>query len=294
MEIETIKNNSGVKWEMVKLGEVVDIKNGRDHKKVNNVNGQYPIIGSGGIMGYADDFLCEGNATIIGRKGSINNPIYIESRFWNVDTAFALCPKKEIEPKFFYYFCTTYNFAKHNKATTLPSLTKTDLLEIQIPLPPLSVQKRIAEILDAADALRRKDQELLKKYDELAQAIFIDMFGDPNENPYNFEVIDLEYICDEIVDCAHSTPIHSDVSTNYPCIRTSEMKNGKIIWAKMKYLDYENYLLRTKRLTPKAGDIVYAREGTYGEAVLLPDSFDFALGQRTMLFRINSEKETVN
>ena len=169
-------------WKMVKLGDACDIKNGRDHKKVNNPNGIYPIIGSGGIMGYADDYLCDKCATIIGRKGSINNPIYVESKFWNVDTAFALCTKEALDSKFFYYFCTIYNFEKHNKATTLPSLTKTDLLEIQIPLPPLATQKRIAEILDAADALRRKDHELLKKYDELAQAIFIDMFGDPVKN----------------------------------------------------------------------------------------------------------------
>ena len=68
------------------------------------------------------------------------------------------------------------------------------------------------------------------------------------------------------------------------------MKNGKIIWNKMKYLDYENYLIRIKRLIPKAGDIVYAREGTYGEAVILPQGFEFALGQRTMLLRTVSEK----
>jgi type I restriction enzyme S subunit len=63
------------------------------------------------------------------------------------------------------------------------------LKDLLIPLPPLSTQKRIAEILDAADALRRKDQELLKKYDALAQAIFIDMFGDPVKNEKGFTLL---------------------------------------------------------------------------------------------------------
>ena len=177
-----------MKWDMVKFSDVIRIQNGRDHKRVNNPNGKYPIIGSGGIMGYADEYLCEGNCTIIGRKGSINNPLFLKQKFWNVDTAFALVPGDLVHPKYFYYFCLTYNFEKHNKATTLPSLTKTDLAEITFPLPPLPIQKRIAEILDAADALRKKDQELLKKYDELAQAIFIDMFGDPVKNEKGWEV----------------------------------------------------------------------------------------------------------
>jgi type I restriction enzyme S subunit len=77
-------------------------------------------------------------------------------------------------------------------------LTKSDLLEIEIPLPPLATQKRIAEILDAADALRRKDKELLKKYDELAQAIFIDMFGDPVKNEKGWEVEILKKITSKI------------------------------------------------------------------------------------------------
>jgi len=72
--------------------------------------------------------------------------------------------------RFFYYFCITYNFLKHNKATTLPSLTKTDLLKIKIPLPPLTEQKKIAEILDAADSLRQKDQQLIEHYTALSQS----------------------------------------------------------------------------------------------------------------------------
>lgn len=163
--------------------DVLAIINGKNQSKVKNVNGKYPIYGSGGVMGYADNFLCPQGTTIIGRKGSINNPIYVDEPFWNVDTAFGLVPNNEIlNNKYLFYFCLKYDFMKHNKAVTIPSLTKSDLLNIPISLPPLSVQIEIAEKLDKADALRKKDQELLKKYDELAQAIFIDMFGDPVQN----------------------------------------------------------------------------------------------------------------
>lgn len=135
-------------WEYKKLGDVCDIINGKNQKEVLDENGAYPIYGSGGVMGYANDFLCRENTIIIGRKGSINNPIFVEEKFWNVDTAFGLQSKDNYLPKLLFYFCKGYDFTTHNKGTTIPSLVKSDLLQISIPLPPLSEQKRIVKILD--------------------------------------------------------------------------------------------------------------------------------------------------
>jgi type I restriction enzyme S subunit len=175
-------------WEERTWEDIVVIKNGKNQKKVINPKGRYPIYGSGGVIGYADDFICEAGSTIIGRKGSINNPIFVDEKYWNVDTAFGLHPKKGLDNKFFYYFCTTYDFLKHNKTVTIPSLTKSDLLKIKIPLPPLEQQKKIAAILDAADAYRQKTKALITKYDELTQSLFLDMFGDPVKNEKGWEV----------------------------------------------------------------------------------------------------------
>lgn len=120
--------------------DVLEIKNGRNQKNVENPNGKYPIYGSGGIMGYADDYICEADTVIIGRKGSINNPIYVEEPFWNVDTAFGLSAKREIlMPRYLYYFCQYFDFERLNKAVTIPSLTKSDLLKINRHSPYLSI-----------------------------------------------------------------------------------------------------------------------------------------------------------
>ena len=91
-----------------------------------------------------------------------------------------------------------------------------------------------------------------------------------------------------IVDCPHSTPKKADRITNYPCIRTSELKAGNICWDSMQYLEKEEYMIRTARLKPIAGDIVFGREGVIGDAVVLPKGYCFSLGQRTMLLRANS------
>lgn len=90
-----------------------------------------------------------------------------------------------------YYFQTTLFYSDilriANQSVNQCSFTVGNLKKLQIPLPPLSTQKAIAEKLDKADALRKKDQELLKYYDELAQSVFIDMFGNVQENNKNFE-----------------------------------------------------------------------------------------------------------
>ena len=111
-------------WQVRKLGDVCEIKSGKNQSKVINPNGKYPIYGSSGIFGYADDYICDEGTTIIGRKGTINSPIYVTTKFWNVDTAFGLCSKNGLDSKFLYYFCLGFNFFKLDKSTTIPSLAK--------------------------------------------------------------------------------------------------------------------------------------------------------------------------
>ena len=140
------------KWNKNKWRDVLIIKNGKNQKKVESFNGKYLIYGSGGIIGFANDYICNENSIIIGRKGSINKPILVKTKFWNVDTAFGLEPIKEkIKADYLYYFCCFYNFEKHNKAVTIPSLTKKDLLNIEISVPPITLQNQFAEIVKQID-----------------------------------------------------------------------------------------------------------------------------------------------
>ena len=97
------------------FNDVLEIKNGRNQKAVENPDGRYPIYGSGGIMGHADDYICEAETVIVGRKGSINNPIFVDEPFWNVDTAFGLTAKKDVLlPRYLYYFCKHFDFERLN------------------------------------------------------------------------------------------------------------------------------------------------------------------------------------
>lgn len=175
-------------------------------------------------------------------------------------------------------------------APVVPIINKTQFSALTISVPSITIQEQIVKELDTLSDIITKKKEQLAELDKLAQATFYDMFGDPVENEKGWDIRGLEKICTQIVDCPHSTPIKSETKTLYPCIRTSELKNGSINWDSMQYVEQEEYLKRTKRLTPKAGDIIYGREGSYGDAVCLPNTgHNFCLGQRTMLFRPNSQ-----
>ena len=183
-------------WEIKKLGEVCDIICGQDYKSVKDDNGKYPIYGTGGIMGYASQYRCPANSVIIGRKGSINNPLFVETEFWNVDTAFGVVPNEKIlHPKFFYLFCKDYDFTRHDVSVTIPSLRRTDILKINVPVPPIAEQEKIVAELDCLSGIIEKKKQQLKELDNLAQSIFYEMFGDPVENDKRWEVKKIGEVC---------------------------------------------------------------------------------------------------
>lgn len=121
-------------------------------------------------MGFATDWLTSENSVIIGRKGNINKPILMIEKFWNVDTAFGLEPNKSVLNVYYlYWFCKFFDFNKLNKTVTIPSLTKSDLLEINMPLPPIDIQNKFAEICLKISNFKNKIET--SKADELFNSL---------------------------------------------------------------------------------------------------------------------------
>lgn len=182
-----------VKWNYIKFGDLFDYENKSKVKAGDGLeSGSYPFYTSSvELTKFLDQFQFNKTSLIFGTGG--NASIHYCDNPFSVSTdclvAFAKDETK-VYPKYvFYYLSGNINLLEEGfKGAGLKHISKGYINELQIPLPPLATQKRIAEILDAADALRRKDQKLLKKYDELAQAIFIDMFGDPVKNEKGWEM----------------------------------------------------------------------------------------------------------
>lgn len=155
--------NNKKTWPTKRWSDVLNIVNGKNQKKVECENGIYPICGSGGKIGKTNEYLTKENSVIIGRKGNINNPILMKTKFWNVDTAFGLEPNnKEINVEYLYKFCELFDFQRLNKTVTIPSLTKSDLLKIEIPVPPMKLQEEYRNFLAQVDKSKLIIQKALE------------------------------------------------------------------------------------------------------------------------------------
>ena len=160
-----------------KWHEVLNIINGRDYK--GHEGTQYPIYGSGGFMGiYANNFLASGILTIIGRKGTIDRPLLVNGEIWNIDTAFAIKTNDEIlNPVFFHYRSNFYDYQSLNKQTTKPSLRKSDLLKLDIEIPPMRQQLEFIKLVEVIDKLKFNCQQRIKLYQELLDKKMDEYFG---------------------------------------------------------------------------------------------------------------------
>ena len=158
-------------WIKKQWKDVVLIQNGKDYKHIAVDDGGFPVYGSGGKMARASEYLCPENTIIVGRKGSINNPLLVKEKFWNVDTAFGIITKEELNYQYFYYFCKKFDFNTLNKATTLPSTTKVDLLKIEINVPPIKLQNKFADIVQLIDKQKFELEKQKQNYIDLKKGL---------------------------------------------------------------------------------------------------------------------------
>lgn len=179
-----------------KWKDVLTIIGGKNQKAVETVDGKYPIYGSGGIIGHASSFLCPAKTVIVGRKGTIDRPIYVEEPFWNIDTAFGVVAGEELLPKYLYFFCLSYNFKSLDKSTGRPSVSKSDLLKIEMPLPSLKEQTdtvtRIEELFSELDKGVETLQTIKQQLAVYRQAVLKEAFDNGAQN------VTLSSVCDFI------------------------------------------------------------------------------------------------
>ena len=167
-----------MEWKEDVLGNVLEVKYGKDHKKL--ADGQYPVYGSGGLMRYVDSKLYDGPSILIPRKGTLNNIMFVDNPFWTVDTMFwSIINTDKVDPKFLFYSICKRDFASMNVGSAVPSMTVNILNDIQISYPKnIDDQRRIASILSSLDRKIELNNKINADLEEMAQAIFKNWFVD--------------------------------------------------------------------------------------------------------------------
>lgn len=169
--LENVPNH----WDIAPYKRAVIIKNGKDYKDVQVNEGGFPVIGSGGEFAKASNYLYDGEVILMGRKGTINKPLYFKGKFWSVDTMFYCIPRKAVCGKYIYYQATIFPFNLYSTSTALPSMTQSDLCNNPIVLPPLAEQQQIASYLDTKtekiDKMIAKAKKKIEYLGKLKQSV---------------------------------------------------------------------------------------------------------------------------
>ena len=161
-------------WRTVRIGELLRIGNGKDYKHLGI--GKIPVYGTGGQMLLVNDYLYDGESVCIGRKGTIDTPMFLKGKFWTVDTLFYTYDFKDVLPKFCYYLFLQINWKLYNEGTGVPSLSKSTIENIKVKIPSIEQQHNICSVLDCYEHKTKSEEQILELYLSEKQYLLRQMF----------------------------------------------------------------------------------------------------------------------
>ena len=305
----------GMEYPQSQLREIIVVHNGSGLKSEDrDQGGEWDVFASGGKVGRHSTIMHSGPFVVIGRKGSAGKLTYASAGGWVTDTAYFATPISQniLQTRFLYHALRSKDFSDDIIATAIPGINRTAIYRHFIPVPPIDVQVATTELLDyfteargakvrpslsgsltGAGAVIRQIEQLNLKVAEarrlrseadversaLRTAALRKVFSE-----LDGERIDLEDLCAAIVDNLHSNPRYSE--DGVPCIRSPDVGFGTLDLVGARRTDEEEYVRRTVRGQPRAGDIVLVREGGgTGKCALVESGQRFSLGQRVMMLR---------
>ena len=169
-------------YETLQLKNTLKIKSGKDQKQVEVENGIYNIYGTGGIIGHTNTFLYDKESVGIGRKGTIDKPVYFNQPFWTVDTLFYSEIYEGFIPKYIFYLFQTINWKKYNTSTGVPSLTSSSIENIEKSFPCYDEQLKVANFLTMIDMRIETQIKIIDSYFSLSKAISNTLIGQSKGN----------------------------------------------------------------------------------------------------------------
>lgn len=242
-------------YETLQLKNILKIKSGKDQKQVEVENGIYNIYGTGGIIGHTNTFLYDKESVGIGRKGTIDKPVYFDQPFWTVDTLFYSEIYEGFIPKYIFYLFQTINWKKYNTSTGVPSLTSSSIENIEKSFPCYDEQLKVANFLTMIDMRIETQIKIINDYKILKNNI-IKSFIKQNGT---------SYLLSEIAELGRGRVINSaEISKQknpiYPVYSSQTSNNG--IMGYLDNYDYEGEYITWTTDGANAGTVYY-RNGKF-------------------------------
>lgn len=263
-----------------RLGDFVKIRTGKLDANANDPKGKYPFFTCAVETLRINNYSYDSECVLVAGNGDLNVKYYAGKfdayqRTYIIESA----DKQTLDVRYLYHFMSRY--VEQLRSMSIGGVIKYIklgyLTEAKIPLPPLPEQKRIADILDKADAIRRKRQEADGHVRHLTFSIYDDMFGQPLCNPKNWPVKELSDVV------AHGTTVSygivqcgDHVPDGVPYIRTSNMSSEKLPPLESFGRTHPDIAKKYRRSTVRTGDLVFANRATIGAAVVIPGYLDGA------------------
>ena len=166
------------KWRMVSLGEVVTFQRGHDLPKSQMISGEYPVVGSNGIIGYHNDYTTEAPSITIGRSGNTGNPFFISGRSWSHNTTLYVTDFKGNDPIFIFYLLKSLELGSFAGGSAVPTLNRNHIYTMKVKLPPYAEQIEIGRTLACLDAKIAVNSKLNHNLEQAARAVFKSWFVD--------------------------------------------------------------------------------------------------------------------
>lgn len=274
------RNSISDAYPIKRLGDIVEFLDSmrRPVTESDRRTGQYPYYGANGLQGSMDDFIFDEPLVLLAEDGGhFGTPdrgiaYRISGKTWVNNHAHVLRPKSDIDLGFLCRVLENYDVTPWVTGTTRGKLTQAGASQIVIPVPPLPEQRRIAEILDKADALRAKRRAAIAQLDTLTQSIFLDMFGDPATNPKGFAKKPLMSLVreDDTINYGVVQP-GDDLDQGIPLIRVGDLLDGQVNHALLKRIN-PSIEAAYKRSRLRGDEILVSCVGSVGVVALADDS----------------------
>ena len=278
-------------WNLISLGEITNIRTGKLDANASSANGEYPFFTCAREPLKISSFSYNCECVLVAGNGDLNVKYY-NGKFDAYQRTYIIESKSKdvLDVRYLFHFLDKYlvKLREQSIGGIIKYIKLGNLTEAKIPLPPLAEQRRIASILDQADELRQKRQQAIEKLDQLLQATFIDMFGDPVSNPKGWNLGKLGDVIHSAKDGPHVSPNYSE--TGIPFLSTRHVRAGKIVWDDLKFITEEDAQIHWKKCKPTRGDILYTKGGTTGLAAVVDTDLDFAVWVHVALLKTNHDK----